>query len=106
MRKSAGTRRVWFVLWAIVAAIVAIDNVRGFMPDSDHYTPTCDGKYMQAGDSCLTSTGTGGGSYDQMVNDHLHNEQILFVVSCPLTILFTGLAIRGPKRRRQVSKAS
>ncbi len=103
MSKSTTTRPVWFVLWAVIAAIVALNTWQAFDPGTDEYQPTCDHQQMQRGDGCI---GSGGGSYDEMVDDHYRDEQLTFVVSCPLSILFAGLAIRARRYRRRVQKTS
>ncbi|WP_255954430.1 hypothetical protein [Streptomyces odontomachi] len=108
MAKATTKRTAWFVLWAVVAAIFALANVRVFVPGaSDDYRPRCDHQWMQPGDACI---GSGGGSYDEMVHDHERNQELLFLISCPLTFVFTGLAIgerrRARRMKRRVGKAS
>jgi hypothetical protein len=89
------TRTRKFMCWAIVAGFVALLTVGGFAPG---YAPTCDGQQMRPGDSCI---GTGGGSYDQMVSDHSRDDQIVFFISFPLTILFVVLAVQEWKKGRR-----
>lgn len=99
MRKPTTSQAGNYLFLAVVAAIAAFLTVGGFTPG---YVPTCDHQPMRPGDTCV---GSGGGTYDQMVDDHYRYDHIGFAISFPLMIIFLAIAIIERRRARRVPRS-
>ena len=99
MSKKSGTRTGTFVTLTVLAVLV---SMVAFGAQLEGYRPTCDNQEMSPGDSCI---GSGGGSYDDMVDAHYRDFRILLFIALPLAIFFAIYAIgewRKGRRRKQL----
>jgi len=95
MGKGKRTVSRRFAILAIVSAVAMFLGTAGFAPG---YVPSCDRHPMGPGDSCI---GTGGGSYDDMVDAHYRNFHILFWVALACLLFFTFHSIREFRSSRR-----
>jgi hypothetical protein len=107
-RKSSVVRKLYprtrregvFFLLAVVAALATLWGLNGFDPD---YSPNCGFRQMYPGQYCISASG--GGSYEDMAERGRRQDQILFMLALPATVVFGGFSGKEIRHRRRQNKA-